>query len=63
LKGVTKVSTKRKDAYAYVSRPGISRDGLRAFLVVDGSEGGGGVLLEKRDGVWRVIAMGPGWEY
>jgi hypothetical protein len=53
----------RRDRSASVSRPGISRDGSRAFLVIDGSDAGSGVLLEKSDGAWRVIARGPTWRH
>ena len=64
MQGVVQVSANEKrDKRADVSRPGISRDGARAFLVIDGVDGGGGVLLEKRDGAWRVIARGPNWRH
>jgi hypothetical protein len=64
MQGVVQPSANAKrDRSGYVSRPGISRDGSRAFLVIDGSDGGSGVLLEKSDGAWRVIARGPTWRH
>jgi hypothetical protein len=64
MQGVLQPSANaRRDRSASVSRPGILRDGSRAFLVIDGSDGGTGVLLEKSDGAWRVIARGPTWRH
>jgi hypothetical protein len=55
-----------------VSRPGVTADGLKALVVVLGTEGdcrgrsgcahgGFNVYLERRDGLWRVGGHGGSW--
>jgi hypothetical protein len=64
MQGVVRpAANEKRDKRADVSRPGVSRDGSRAFLVIDGTDGGSGVLLEKTDGGWRVIGRGPSWRH
>jgi hypothetical protein len=64
LAGLTFVATRPHKGDTSVSRPGISRDGHWAFVLVnDGGQGGRGVLLEQIDRTWRVIAVGPSWVY
>jgi hypothetical protein len=42
-----------------ISRPGISRDGLKALVVevIAGGSGGSLVYVEKQDGRWNVIGV------
>jgi len=46
-----------------VSRPGISRDGSSAIVVIEDMHRYNIQYLEKRDGAWRVVALGPRAEF
>ena len=61
LKNLTTIH-RTKERPDRISRPGISRDGLSALFVASDWAGGGEFLyLEKRDGRWQVVAIGPVW--
>jgi len=67
--GPTRVNVWRSVA---VSRPGVTADGLKALVVVLGTEGdcesrsgcafgGYNVYLERQDRIWRVVGHGGSW--
>jgi hypothetical protein len=62
LKGVVLTTNAGHNRLA-VSRPGISRDGSSAIVVIEDTHRYKIQYLEKRDGSWRVVAMGPGAEF
>ena len=66
---LSSTATRSTTAVVVVSRPGVSKDGKKALVVIEHTDAGGHpdrggfMYLEKRGGEWMVAALGPGWEY